>query len=305
MAHLTVAASEEVFRDLFAALRDNFSFSDSNSGSFGPFTAGYNIGCHLEGGTVDLRNDGTIKVSELDIKWDTFAFNLGFDIPEICVGGWCIVGIPFDGCAVRLPRWCVFSANPDVNIPLDLSGIITSEISFTAGLVVNYFVDPARAAWMSDLDAEDAGVPNKWRLFVDPETIDLDLFDIADIVGDLLENAVEAVVDGLLGFLPGWVRDIIKAILGPIIDLIRAILDLPDDIGEWLSDLLNVSLGLMNAILTFVADYFAARTPLYQFEDPFPILPASGGLIPVKIPIRDLAVTITDVEMILESNVGA
>lgn len=32
MAHLTVAASEAVFRDLFAALRDNFSFSDSRSG---------------------------------------------------------------------------------------------------------------------------------------------------------------------------------------------------------------------------------------------------------------------------------
>lgn len=304
MAHMTVAASEGLFRDLFAALRDNFSFSDSNSGSFGPFSAGYNIACHLEGGTVDLRNDGTVAVKELDVKWNTFAFNLGFDIPEICVGGWCILGIPFDGCAVRLPRWCLFSGNPDVNVTLDLSGIITSEISFVGALVTRYFTDPARAAWMSDLDAEDANVPNKWQVFVDPETVDLDLFDIADIVGDLLESAVEAVVDGLLGFLPGWVRDIVKAILGPIIDLIRAILDLPDDIAEWLSDLLNTSLGLMNSILTFVADYFAAQSPICQFEDPFPILPASGGLIPVKLPIRDLSVTVSDVEMTLEANIG-
>lgn len=304
MAHLTVAASEEVFRDLFEALRDNFWFADADSASFGPFSAGYNIGCRLEGGTVDLRADGTVAVKELDIKWDTFEFNLGFNIPEICVGGWCIVGIPFDGCAVRLPKWCLFSKNPDVNVTLDLSGIVTSEISFTGALVVRYFVDPGRAAWMSDLDAEDAGVPNKWQLFVDPQTIDVDLFDVADIVGDLLTEAVEGVVDNLLGFLPGWVRDIVKGILGPIIDLIRDILDLPDDIAEWLSDLLNVSLGLMDSILTFVADYFAARTPICAFEDPYPILPATGGLIPVKLPIRDLAVSVTDVEMVLQADVG-
>jgi hypothetical protein len=165
---------------------------------------------------------------------------------------------------------------------------------------------------MTDLDAEDAGVPNKWQLFIDPITVDIDLFDVADIVGDLLENAVKNVVDGLLGWLPGWAKDLILAILGPIIDLIRAILDIPDDIGEWLSDLLGVSLGFFNFIVNAVADYFAAKNPLYEFEDPFPIefvdsLPFSPPipLIPVKIPIRDLSVSINDVEMVLAANVGA
>jgi hypothetical protein len=258
---------------------------------------------HLEDGTVDLQNGNKVAIKELDIKWDTLEAGVGFDIPEICVGGWCIVPTPW-GCAVRLPRICVFSANPDIGITLDLSGIVTSEISVVASPVVKYRVDPARTPSMSDFAAEFAGVPNKWQIFIDPVTVDIDLFDIADIVGDLLENAVKAAIDSLLWFLPGFAIDLIWAILGPVIDLIRAILDLPDDIAEWFSDLLGVSLGLFNAITTVVADYFAAKYPIIEFEDPYPILPASGGLIPVKIPVINLSVLVNDDELILTANVG-
>jgi hypothetical protein len=303
MSHLTVAASENVFRELFAVLRDNFTFSNSNSASFGPFSASYSIALHLENGTVDLRDDNTIRISELDIKWDTLQACLGFDIPELCVGGWCIIPTPF-GCLLEVPRICVFSANPDINPCLDLSGVVTSEISITASPVVNYRIDPTRPPGMSDVQAENAGIPNKWQIFIDPMTVDIDVFDIADIVGDLLENAVTSAIEALLPG-PGWLKDLILAILGPIIDLIRAILDLPDDIGEWLSNLLGVSLGLFNTIVNAVADYFASQNPIYEFEDPYPILLASGGLIPVKIPIRDLAVRVNTNEMILEANVGA
>ena len=109
-----------------------------------------------------------------------------------------------------------------------------------------------------------------------------------------------------MGFCPGRSGPRIwsSAILGPVIDLIRAILDLPDDIEEWLSDLLNVSFGLLDLILTAVGDYFAARNPLFEFE-PYPILEASGGLIPVKVPITDFTVMVNDDEMVVEANVGA
>jgi hypothetical protein len=310
MSHITVAVSERGVKKLFETIRDSFSFSASDSASFARFTASYSVAFKLQDGTVDLRSDNTIKVSELDIKWTTLQVGIGFDIPEICVGGWCIP-MPWPIPDICLPKICAFSANPDIAINLDLSGIITSEISLTASPVIKYRVDPGRTPAMTDLDAEDAGVPNKWQLFIDPVTVDIDVFDIADIVGDLLENAVKNAINGLLGFLPGWAKDLILAILGPIIDLIRAILDIPDDIGEWLSDLLGVSLGLFNVIVNAVADYFAAKTPLYEFEDPFPIefvdrLPFSPPvpLIPVKIPIRDVSVKVNDVEMVLEANVG-
>jgi len=207
------------------------------------------------------------------------------------------------GCAVRLPRKCFFQGNPDVSIPLDLSGPLRSEVSLIAGLRTGYFVDPARQSWMDYIDAENAGVPNKWQVFIDPESVDIDVFDIADIIGDLLEDAIDAAVDTLLGFLPGWARDLVKAILGPLVDLVRDVLDLPDDIEEWLSDLLGTSLGLLDVIVTAVLDHFLAE-PVFEFEDPYPILDAAGGLIPVKIPVADFDVHVTDDEMVVEANVG-
>lgn len=306
MSHLTVAVSEAAAMRLFENLRDGVHISASDSGTFGPFSASYAVAFHLEGGTLDFRSDGSVQIRELDIKWDTLALTLGFDIPEICVGGFCIIGIPFDGCAVRLPSICAFSGNPDIVVPLDLSGLLTSEVSFRAAPVLKHFTDPARPPTMDYLSAQAAGIPDKWQLFIDPITVDIDIFDVADIVGDLLESAVDAAIDGLLGWMPGWARDLIRALMGPVIDLVRAVLDIPDDIEEWISDLLGVSLGLLDFVATAVGDYFAAQTPLIEIEDPLEILEedTSVPLIPVKIPIAKLAVTVSDTEMVLEGDVG-
>lgn len=314
MAHLTIGASEKTFKVLFESIRDNFKFSQSDSADFGPFTAGYAIEAHLEGGSLDLRADNTVQIKELDVKWDKLDLTLGIDIPEICVGGFCIIPNPFGGCILRAPRICIFDRDPDISITLPLGGLITSEISFTGSLVTKYDTNPARPVGMNDWDAQDANptLSNHWQIFLDPQFLDVDIFDIADIVGDLLENAVNAVVDNLLGFLPGWARDLIKAILGPIIDLIRDILDIADDIQEWISDLLNVSFGILDIILQLLADYFANKNPLHQIEDPFPIMEAASNpnpglpstIVPVKIPIIDLKVFNNDKEMVIEGNVG-
>lgn len=310
MSHITVAVSEKSTKKLFEVLRDNLHFSKSDSASFSGFTASYSVGFHLEGGTFDLKGDNTVSVKELDLK-GTLVVGIGFDIPEICVGGWCIP-MPWPIPDICLPKICAFSDNPDIGINLDLSPFFTSEISMTASPLVVYKVNPGRIPTMTDLDAENADVSNEWQLFIDPVTIDFDLFDFADIVGDLLMKAIEDAIDGLFGWLPGWAKDLIMAILGPIVDLVREILDIPDDIGEWLSDLLGISFGLFNTILTFIADYFASKYPLHRMEDPFPLdfiphLPFEPPtpLIPVKIPIRDLSVRVNDVEMILSGNVGA
>jgi hypothetical protein len=306
MSHLTVAVSEGAAQRLFETMRDGFSLSHADSGSFGPFTASYAVAFHLEGGTIDFRPDGSVQIRELDIKWDTLSLSIGFDIPEICVGGFCIIGIPFDGCAVRAPRICAFSGNPDVVIPLDLSGLLTSEVSFRAAPILTHFRHPTRPPTMDYIAAQAAGIPDEWRLFIDPITVDIDVFDVADIVGDLLESAVDAAIDGLLGWMPGWARALIRAIMGPVIDLVRFVLDIPDEIDEWLSDLLGVSLGLMDFIVTAVADYFAAQTPLLKIEDPLEILAGDPAvpLIPVKVPIEKLAVTVSDTELVLEGDVG-
>ena len=312
MTHLTIAASEDSFKRMFNAIRDNFSLSDADTIDFGPFTAGYDIAFHLENGDVDLRADNTVKIDELDIKWDKLDLSLGIDIPRRCIGGWCIIPGPF-GCILRFPRICIFDDDPDIKLTLPLGGI-TSEVSLTGRLVMRHFDNPARPPGMHAWDAQDAApsLASEWQLFIDDPVVDIDPIDVADTVGDLLEAAVNAAIDNLLSFLPGWARDIIKGILGPVIDLIRAILDIPDDIQEWISDLLNVSFGLLDIIAQFIIDYFGDKTPLARIEDPYPLLPATANpnsfgpsmLIPVKVPIRRLAVFNTDVEMVLEADIG-
>jgi len=300
----TAAMSEQSVRDVFAVIRDGFVFSDSGSGDFGPFTVSYDVAAHLEDGTIELRNDNTIRISELDVEFDTLAVCLGIDIPEICVGGFCIIPNPFGGCILEAPEICVFSGDPDIEVCLDIGGIITSEISAVLAPLTKYSINPGRTPAMNDWDAKDAGVPNHWQLFVDPVSIDFDLFDIADIVGDLLEDALDAAIDVLLGPLPGWAKDLVKAILGPIIDLVRTILDFGDDLGEWLADILGTSLGLFNIILTAIADYLAQDRPLFEVEDPVQLLPGTAVLIPVLIPVEFIGVRVTEDELFLEADIG-
>jgi hypothetical protein len=308
MSQLVAAASEKAVRELFGVLRDTIKPAAADSGTFGPFSASYDVAVHLEGGTVDLNDDNSISIAELDVKWDRLELCLGVDLPRICIGGFCIIPIPFDGCLLRAPRFCLFEDNPDIELCLDLSGVITSEISGRVRPVVRYRVDPNRTPTMTDLDAEDAGVPNQWQLFLDPVTLDIDIIDIADTLGDLVERAIDNLVDVVLGPLPGWAKDLVRAILGPLDDLIRALLDIGDDIDEWLTNLLGVSLGLFDAILTLIADYLANQAPLFSFEDPLKILDAEPGppaLIPVKVPVRDVTATINSAELVVEANVGA
>ena len=304
MSDFTVAVSEDSFRKLFVAVRDKITAATGGSEDLGPFSVAWNAGFRLEGGSVDLQADGTVRVSELDVVYDPLDLTFGIDIPELCIGGFCIIPTPF-GCALRAPRICIFSADPDIALPIDIGGLVTSEISGAFRIRTRRFVDPGRAPGMTDLDAEDADVPDRWQFLLDPVWLDLDLIDIADTVGNILDQAIDNAVDGLLGWLPGWARALIKAILGPLVDLVRFILDIGDDIDEWLSNLLGVSIGLFDFVLTIVADYLADRFPIFEVEDPYPILGYDGPLIPVNVPLRNIAVSVTDAEMILEADVGA
>jgi hypothetical protein len=305
MSHLTVAVSEKTFRTVFEKVRDKVTESTTGSADFGPFSVSWNVGFRLEDGSLDLQANNSVLISELDVVYDPLKLTLGIDIPEVCIGGFCIIPNPFGGCLLRAPRICVFSADPDISLPINLSGLITSEISGAFRIKTRYFLDPARTPAMTNLDAEDAAVPNKWQFLLDPIWLDIDPLDIADTVGNILDQAIQNAVDGLLGWLPGWAKDLIKAILGPIVDLVREILDIGDDIDEWLSNLLGVSIGILDFVLTVVADYFANRYPIFEVEDPYPILGYEGPLIPVKVPLLNPAVNVNDVEMVLAVDVGA
>jgi hypothetical protein len=312
MPHLRVAASEAAFKKLFDKVVEKFVLEKADSKDLGPFTAGYDIKIHLEGGSVDLRADNTVQVKELDIKWDRLNLSLGIDIPGFCIPGICLIPNPLGGCILETPEICLFDADPDISIVLPLGGLITSEISITGRLRTRYNVNADRPPDMDQWDAQlpDPKLTNTWQLFLDPQFVDIDLVDVADTVGDLLDDAIEAAVEAL------GVPDVIAGGLSAIVSLVRDVLDIGDDIQEWLSDLLGVSLGLENIIGQALIEHFVTDDPLFELEDPYPILdkapnpnnkavqPPLPDLVPVKLPIRDLTVSNNDVELVLEGNVG-
>ena len=302
MSHITIAASSNAFKQLFNVIRDNFTFAKSDSGNFGPFSASYSVKLHLSGGSVQLNDDNTVEVKNVDVVFDTLTLNLCLNLPGFCVGGFCLIPDPWNGCLVGIPKICL---GGPVCIPIDLSGLVSKISDLKANLVAVYFVDPARDPSWSDLDAEFNGHPNKWRIFLNPVFVHVDPIDVPATLENIIENLIK---DAIENTIPGpqWLKDLL---IGPALDLLESIFGffntIIDDITGFISDLLGNQFDLLGAIETAVADYFAAQNPLYEFEDPYPILPASGGLIPVKIPIRDLTSHVNSKEMVVEANVGA
>jgi len=182
---------------------------------------------------------------------------------------------------------------------------VTEINEIRARLKATYWVDPGRLATWSDLDAEFNGKPNKWRIFVDPEWVSIDPIDVPASIGNIVENLLEDIIDDLLpGWLPGWAKDLIWAFFGPLLDMLKGILGFLDSFEDFLQDLLGETFDILGFVETAIADYLANQYPIYQFEDPYPILPASGGLIPVKIPLRNLAANVNTDEMIVTADVG-
>lgn len=304
MSDITVALNERVAKALFASARDRFAFAKSDSASFGPFSAGYDIALHLEDGDVDLR-PGTVHVEELDVVWDQLQAWVGIDIPPIpLIPRICLIWVPIAGCQWSIGPVTVFESDPDIRPTIDLSFLV-SEVTFDARPTLVFTPNPSRPAGASDLTAHEVGTPNHWELYLDPDKVDLDLVDISDTVGDLLEDAITGALEDLLSFLPGWLVDILLAPFGALIDIVRWALDLPDDLGEWLLDLLGTDLDLWTVVANAIADAIASEFPLYAVETPYPVQKADGALLPVLVPIDALDVAIDDDELTLTADFGA
>jgi hypothetical protein len=301
MSHLTIAASENAFEELFKLVRDGFTLSKSDSASFGPFSASYSIALHLNNGSIHLNDDGTVEIDALDVVWDTLKFTVCFDFPGFTIPGFCVIPDPWNGCLVGIPD--IHIGGP-ICIPLDLSGLVSEISKVRAHLKAIYFVDPGRLPGWTDLQAEFAGKPNKWRIFIDPDFVSVDPIDIPASIGNLFENLVKQAIEDLLpGWLPGFVKDLLMALLQPVVDIVQAIMGVFDAAEDFLQDLLGEKLDFLGLIETAVADYFANKYPIYEFEDPFPIL-TDGPLIPVKIPLRNLKADVNSKEMIITGDIG-
>lgn len=343
MSSVTIAANEKAFNDLVMAAAKLLEALPpfTGNGSFGPFSASYQVGFKITGGKVDLTSAGRVHIDELDITYNPLVLTLGLDLPRIQFGGQCIIPTPW-GCALRLPSIDLFEGNPDISIPINLSNTITSEFSgeFTVApskqvLAAKGALSTHQAHFAADTSNElrdkfrgiisgalpllpasavnsiaDALVPfvkgnlaDKWQFYLRDVWHDLEIIDIADTAANILRNLVNLVVDTILAPVPSVLRDIVKAILSPIIDLIEAILDIPDDITEWLSSLLGTSLGILDLLTQLIVNFIGSMVPFYQFETPYPFMKDGGPLIPVLVPIDNVKVSVDDDEFVLAADI--
>lgn len=302
MSHITIAASAKAFQQLFKAVEAGFTFAKSDSANFGPFSASYDIKLHLSGGTAQLNDDNTVEIQGVDINFDTFDFKLCLDLPGFCIGGFCIVPDPWNGCLVSFPGFCI---GGPVCADLDLSGLVAQITDLKANIVTNYVIDPARPPGVTDVEAELQGHPNQWEIFINPTYVNV-IIDFPDTLDNIIVNAIENAINSLFpSWLPDWAKDLIWAFLGPIIDLIKGILGIVGSIADWLENLFNTVFPVVPLLETAIADYFASQNPIYQFDDPFPVMPATPTLIPVKIPVRNVMAVVNSKEMVVTADVGA
>lgn len=333
MSHLTLAVSEDGVNDVVGALLDPSvtRIRETPRWDGGAFAVEADIDGHLEHGSrlLDFQDSpDQIKLDELDVVWDEFDLDFELDIPEQCIGGFCISPGWFGPC-IRAPRKCFFSGDPDVEVTLPLDWI-RSEVSVLADLVEGYSTNRTTDYLQAQVDEhaalealEAAGesgpveppLVNTWDVSLHPTTFDVDVFDVADMVGDVVEDLLDLVVDSLVGFLPDWAIDVLESVAGSLVGFVRDVLDIGDDTVEWLSDLIGVSLDVPGIIIELLDDYFIDY-PVFRVEDPFPVLdwsPPLGEavtgsgprLVPVKVPIEAFDVDLTETEVVVRVTLGA
>jgi hypothetical protein len=285
---LTAAVSADAFTKIFAAFVNGFKFSTSGSGSEGPFSVSYTVACHLEGGSISLTSSGGIEVKDVVVKWDTLSLTMGFTIPNVCTPGFCLIPDPFGGCAVEVPSLCIFSTPPELSVSLDVGGFLDSKVTFTGIPRVYYGVG--------------SGTYNRWQIAVEPTLpIYLEIVDIADTAGDLFQSLIVDAIDNLISGLPGWAQDLINDVLGGVEDIIRDVLGIPDDIGEWIVDMIS-DLHIFQELVDALSKYISLT--VFEVPDPYTVLPAENGLIPVELPIQYIGINVSTSEMEIGGDIG-
>ena len=347
MSTVNIAANEKAFEKILMAAAKKLEATPplAGSGTLGPFSASYSIGFKITGGDIDLTNTGRIHFKEIDITYDPMILNLGIDLPHIHVGGECILPNPLPWgprCLLRLPEIDIWGGNPDIYIPINLSGMITSEFSGEFSVAVSKQVLLAkgprtdhRAHFDADTSDEirnrfrtiissalpilpasavnsiaDQFVPfvknnlaDKWQFFLQDHWHDLDIIDVAQTAENILRGLANYIIDHILSFVPSVLRAIVKAIINPIIDLIGAVLDIGDDVTEWLSSVFQTSFGLLDMIAQLIINFIGKMVPFYQFETPYPMIKDSSGLIPVLVPVENVGVTINTQEFAVGADI--
>lgn len=295
MTDITVAVDQAALSEMFGSLLEIFQF-EFNKSTQGDVHFGIDVKCHIERGNFamygpdpvsPIYKGGYFGLTKMVIAWDKLDFTVGVRIPSISIPSFCIIPSPF-GCILSTPSLSTPSGDVSVTLPID--DIVRSQIDLGIAPVAKHI----------QLSA------TQWEWLVVPHVVwqQIELLDIADTIGDFIDNVVKKLIDEAFSFLPGWARDVLDAIVGGLANLVRSILNLPHDLQDWLSNLFRVSLDPFEFIFQLIENHFENGLSLYTIDDPMKVLAAQTSpvaLPAVYLPIPNLNLTVTADEFIIEA----
>jgi hypothetical protein len=271
MSDVTFSVNERTFKAVFNKIYPSVKLPFDGSNVVAQVWYGVEGEIHIEGaGDINFEDGNTFLLRELDIGWDKLILRLGFDIPTIRIGKFCLLRVPDDApfmageCLYEFPGVTLFDGAPDIGpVKLNLNAIvqyIVTEISgrYTIGI-------------QKDGDYQ--------KVYADPEAIDVDPISINDTLGKLpgiVQAGVYAASAQILAMVPqAWMVDVILSFLGfpTVTAYLLDLLDIHDDMEEWLMDVLNVSIGIDNLLYQVIFEEMLKRKELFKIEDPYPFVP--------------------------------
>lgn len=318
---LTLAISQATFSKILSAMLNGGITLDLEHSRYGnsPLYIDYQVSASLRNGTISLKNDGKIQIIDLLVSWDRLKFTINIDLPKISIPGFKIpavvipgqeIQIPLDGKIktpdiiltpeMDFPGIELFGNNPDISIPIDLSGDFVSQVSLGLEPAVFYGTGDPRIP----------NCPNRWQLYVIPQ---LPIFTLPVELSVSLTSKIEGEIDlffknisfGLPDIMIQKTKDALSNLLPASTKLI---LSDPAKFVESIIDMIENDLGITSQLDKFLYDYLANQAPIFELQDPYYVSVADPKTHrpanDIPIPITYLRVSVNSSEMILEGDIG-
>jgi len=270
MSDVSLSVSEAAFATIFSRILPTPQLPFDESASFAGLQFGIAGAIHIAGADgVDFEDGDSFWLDELEIAWDKLVLRLGFDIPTVHVGGFCILRLDdilpgeSNDCVWEFPGADLFGAETDLGpLVIDLSPIVSYVVTEVSG---RFSISPL----------SEGGT---LKLKIRKQAIDVDPISIQDTFGKLPAILQAAIVAGAAKYVtanpPAFVIDLALGILGfpSLTELLLDILDIGDDLQEWLTRRLNVEIGIPNILEGLITNAVLKKT-MFDIPDPYGLLP--------------------------------
>jgi hypothetical protein len=271
MSDVTFAVSERTFKAVFNKVYPSVKLPFDGSNSVGPIWYGVEGEIHIEGaGDIDFEDGNTFLLKELEIGWDKLILRLGFDLPTVKIGKFCVLRVPHDSpfladeCLFEFPGGELFKGAPDIGpVKLNLNAIVP------------YIVTEISGRYRIDIRKDGS----YQKVYAEVQAIDVDPISISDTFGKLpaiLQAGVVVAAAQMLKLVPqAWLLDAALGLLGfpTVTSFLLDLLDIEDDVEEWLMDKLNLSIGIDNLLYQIIFAEVLKKDELFKIEDPYPFVP--------------------------------